>query len=77
MSRAPRGACGLKLIENNFLDEQKRSRPTRGVWIETGSPVGNPSLYESRPTRGVWIETFNKSVIIPWFCVAPHAGRVD
>ena len=32
--RAPQGARGLKCIYDKRLEEQSRSRPARGAWVE-------------------------------------------
>ncbi len=54
--RAPHGARGLKLREDAIRALCKRSRPTRGAWIEIAwTGKGTPGN-ASRPTRGAWIE---------------------
>ena len=37
MSRAPRGACGLKPLAFGMVSDATGSRPSRGVRIETWS----------------------------------------
>ena len=55
--RAPHGARGLKRRADQRTDEEARSRPARGAWIETLPEARARIMSASRPARGAWIET--------------------
>ena len=56
----------------------RKSRPTRGVWIEILILlVKEHRERKSRPTRGVWIEIQRSLCPLKFQAVTPHTGRVD
>ena len=60
--RSPRGERGLKLSVLVVPDEQTRSLPSRGAWIEirvSARPTGRAG--RSLPSRGAWIEILPSS----------------
>ena len=57
LSRSPRGERGLKYHADLECNQEHRSLPARGAWIEiNGKPTGEFIRIMSLPARGAWIE---------------------
>ena len=61
VSRAPRGARGLKSGIASLSGHVIASRPARGAWIEIPTPKEPEQKNRSRPARGAWIEMPSKT----------------
>src|ERR1700728_1921707 len=73
--RAPRGARGLKQIQQLAFAELFGSRPARGARIEKKKGRNRTTAFTSRPARGAWIETRRILPMPADQCRAPRGAR--